>query len=46
MNSTHKKEQKQKKNQRNGNKDGKALCRLMNNAVCGKAMENSQWKQN
>ena len=37
MNSTHKKESKQKKN---GDKDGKALSKLISNAAYGKAMEN------
>ena len=37
LNSIHKKEQKQKKN---GYQDGKALNKLMNNAVYGKAKEN------
>ena len=36
FNSTHKKEQKQK----NGDKDGKALYKLMGNAVYGKTMGN------
>ena len=36
LNSTHKKEQKQK----NGEKVGKALYKLMNNAVYGKIMKN------
>ena len=36
LNSTHKKEQKQKKK---GCKDGKALYKVMNNAVYGNAME-------
>ena len=36
LNSTHKKEKKQKKN---GDKDGKALYKLMNNDAYGKTME-------
>ena len=41
LNSTHKKEQKQK----NGGKDGKALCRLMKNVAYGKKMENLREKK-
>ena len=37
LNSTHKKEQKQKAN---ADKDGKVLYNLVNNAVYGKTMEN------
>ena len=35
-NSTHKKNRSRK----NGDKDGKVLCKLMNNAEYGKTMEN------
>ena len=38
LNSTHKKNRSSK----NGDKDGKALCKSMDNAIYGKTMENAR----